>query len=88
MATGVAKLSWSEYQEYFATPQAVQQGIGDRWVHFLKRTAKTQRERSFAIPGIKLGNVLNSTARGYDVDPALNYHVQICPHAYLAFTTG
>jgi len=51
MATGAAKLSWSEYQEYFATlPQAVQ-GIGDRWVH-LKRTAKTRGGESFAIQGL------------------------------------
>ncbi len=79
------QLSWSEYQEYFATlPQVVQQGIGERWgsPSETNRTADggqdahPTEEGSFAIPGIKLGNVFVGIqpARGYDIDPALNYH--------------
>ncbi|WP_016870362.1 cobaltochelatase subunit CobN, partial [Fischerella muscicola] len=44
---------------------------------------------SFPIPGIQLGNIFVGIqpARGYDVDPSLNYHApDLEPtHAYLAF---
>ncbi len=44
---------------------------------------------SFPIPGIQLGNIFVGIQppRGYDLDPALNYHAPDLepPHAYLAF---
>ena len=43
----------------------------------------------FPIPGIQLGNVFVGIqpARGYDIDPSLNYHAPDLepPHTYLAF---
>ncbi len=43
----------------------------------------------FPIPGIQLGNIFIGIqpARGYDIDPSLNYHAPDLPptHAYLAF---
>ncbi|MBW4576047.1 MAG: cobaltochelatase subunit CobN [Aphanothece sp. CMT-3BRIN-NPC111] len=50
---------------------------------------KTQNSKLFPIPGIQLGNVFVGIqpARGYDIDPSLNYHAPDLepPHAYLAF---
>ncbi len=84
-------LALQEYQHYFQTlPEAVQQGVGTlfeipargRWQNF-PVTA------DFPIPGIQLGNVFVGIqpARGYDLDPALNYHApDLEPtHEYLAF---
>jgi len=75
-------LSLEEYREYFANlPPKVQQEIGDRWGDCT--------EKSIPIPGIMLGNIFVGIqpARGYDLDPALNYHApDLEPtHAYLAF---
>ncbi|PMB23115.1 cobaltochelatase subunit CobN, partial [Fischerella thermalis] len=95
-------VSAREYQEYFASlPQEVQQGICDRWDGFLEtnhqdaKDAKKEREYNhnftgdFAISGIQFGNIFVGIqpARGYDVDPSLNYHApDLEPtHAYLAF---
>ncbi|MBD1998850.1 cobaltochelatase subunit CobN [Leptolyngbya sp. FACHB-541] len=74
-------LPLEDYQHYFATlPQAVQQGISDRW-----HTPNPQ----FPIPGLQLGNIFIGIqpARGYDLDPTLNYHApDLEPtHEYLAF---
>ena len=87
------QLSWSEYQEYFATlPELVQKGICDRWgfaSETNRRDAEDSEEEGIAIPGILLGNVFVGIqpARGYDIDPTLNYHApDLEPtHAYLAF---
>jgi cobaltochelatase CobN len=89
------QLSWEEYQQYFATlPQSVQEGIGERWGSFLetnRRDAEDTEEKKtcFPIAGIQLGNVFVGIqpARGYDIDPALNYHAPDLepPHSYLAF---
>jgi cobaltochelatase CobN len=77
-------LSGAVYQEYFAAlPSDVQQGICDRW----------QDQPSFSdsvpIAGLQLGHVFVGIqpARGYDLDPTLNYHApDLEPtHAYLAF---
>jgi len=90
-------VSLPEYQEYFAClPEEVKQGIGKRW-----GTGGGEGEMgdiaplslplppSFPIPGIQLGNIFVGIqpARGYDVDPSLNYHApDLEPtHAYLAF---
>lgn len=72
-------VSLSEYETYFST-LPVQQSILNRWNAAIE---------SFAIPGIQLGNVFVGIqpARGYDLDPSLNYHApDLEPtHAYLAF---
>jgi cobaltochelatase CobN len=80
------RLSLEAYQQYFATlPQMVQQAIGERW-----GTPEIYApEAFFAISGLQLGNVFVGIqpSRGYDLDPALNYHAPDLepPHAYLAF---
>jgi cobaltochelatase CobN len=57
----------------------------------VRRAEGTEEEYSpiFPIPGIQLGNVFVGIqpARGYDLDPSLNYHApDLEPtHAYLAF---
>ncbi|MBV6627027.1 MAG: cobaltochelatase subunit CobN [Rivularia sp. (in: Bacteria)] len=87
-------LSLEQYQEYFnSLPQAVQQGISQRWGNFEKdKGTRGQKEKSnyqLPIPGIQLGNVFIGIqpSRGYDIDPSLNYHApDLEPtHAYLAF---
>jgi cobaltochelatase CobN len=80
------QLSWSEYQQYFATlPAPVKKGICDRW----GTLEQGENSTGFAVPGIQLGNIFVGIqpARGYDIDPALNYHAPDLepPHAYLAF---
>ncbi|PIG93344.1 cobaltochelatase subunit CobN [Gloeocapsopsis sp. IPPAS B-1203] len=79
-------VSWQEYGEYFASlPLEVQQGIAGRWGEPNYRDT----EEAIAVSGISLGNVFLGIqpSRGYDVDPALNYHApDLEPtHAYLAF---
>ncbi|MBW4625203.1 MAG: cobaltochelatase subunit CobN [Brasilonema octagenarum HA4186-MV1] len=85
-----------EYQEFFASlPQAVQKGVGERWGSVFETNrrgaegAEKEREESFAVPGIQLGNIFVGVqpARGYDVDPSLSYHApDLEPtHDYLAF---
>ncbi|NJO77673.1 MAG: cobaltochelatase subunit CobN [Cyanobacteria bacterium RM1_2_2] len=74
------------YQRYFASlPEAVQQGIGERWGWEEMGMVRA----SIPIAGLQLGNVFVGIqpARGYDLDPALNYHAPDLepPHAYLAF---
>jgi cobaltochelatase CobN len=73
------------YQAFFEhLPASVQNDIRDRWGD---PTAITTSE--FPIPGIQLGHVFVGIqpARGYDLDPSLNYHAPDLepPHAYLAF---
>ncbi|MBD1870025.1 cobaltochelatase subunit CobN [Cyanobacteria bacterium FACHB-471] len=74
-------LPLEDYQKYFATlPKAVQQGIDDRW---------NTLPSHFPISGLQLGNIFIGIqpARGYDLDPSLNYHApDLEPtHEYLAF---
>jgi len=74
-------VSGEEYQEYFATlPEEVKKGISDRW---------GCNTPNLAISGVQLGNVFVGIqpARGYDIDPSLNYHApDLEPtHEYLAF---
>ena len=71
------------YQAYFEQlPIAVQTGIRERW-------GDPEVSIAFPIAGIQLGNIFVGIqpARGYDLDPALNYHAPDLepPHAYLAF---
>ncbi|MBD2306582.1 cobaltochelatase subunit CobN [Chroococcidiopsis sp. FACHB-1243] len=94
------QLSWQEYQEYFATlPEAVQQEIVSRWEKRAEEAGGAEgvttnyqlptTNYQLPIPGIQLGNVFVGIqpARGYDRDPALNYHAPDLepPHTYLAF---
>ena len=80
------RLALEEYQRYFATlPPEVQEKVGDRWG---EPTAYTS-DGYFPISGLQLGNIFVGIqpARGYDLDPSLNYHApDLEPtHAYLAF---
>ncbi|WP_414618894.1 cobaltochelatase subunit CobN [Calothrix sp. CCY 0018] len=86
-------LSPEDYQEYFdSLPEVVREGISQRWGD---REMGRQGDKEmgsntqFPIPGIQLGNVFIGIqpARGYDIDPSLNYHApDLEPtHAYLAF---
>ncbi|MBE9210302.1 cobaltochelatase subunit CobN, partial [Nostoc sp. LEGE 06077] len=75
-------LSSEAYQEYFASlPETIKQAINERW--------GVESQAAFPIPGIQLGNIFIGIqpARGYDLDPSLNYHApDLEPtHAYLAF---
>ncbi|GAB4379104.1 MAG: cobaltochelatase subunit CobN [Elainellaceae cyanobacterium] len=81
-------ISLEDYEQYFTTlPEAVQQGIGDRWGDSKQEAIGSPLV--LPIPGIQLGNVFVGIqpARGYDRDPSLNYHApDLEPtHAYLAF---
>jgi len=81
------QVSREDYQHYFATlPPVVQQRIYDRWGEPSKANLA---DRPYAIAGLQLGHVFVGIqpARGYDLDPALNYHAPDLepPHAYLAF---
>ncbi|MBW4520218.1 MAG: cobaltochelatase subunit CobN [Scytolyngbya sp. HA4215-MV1] len=74
-------LDLTAYQDWFVTlPEMVQTQIRQRW---------GDAPASLAIAGIQLGNVFVGIqpARGYDTDPALNYHApDLEPtHDYLAF---
>jgi cobaltochelatase CobN len=74
-------VSVEEYLTYFETlPQAVKQGIIDRW---------GEPKSDIAIPGIQLGHIFIGIqpARGYDRDPRLNYHApDLEPtHEYVGF---
>nr|WP_290228480.1 cobaltochelatase subunit CobN [Trichocoleus desertorum] len=93
-------LALPEYEEYFsALPASVQQGMRDRWgapaVTYSEPSSEPNSENpnlpatAFPISGLQLGNVFVGIqpARGYDLDPTLNYHApDLEPtHAYLAF---
>ncbi|MEO1560630.1 MAG: cobaltochelatase subunit CobN, partial [Cyanobacteria bacterium J06632_19] len=92
-------LSSEQYQEYFnSLPEAVQQGISQRWGNWemgsntqlpITNYPSPMPNAQFPIPGIQLGNVFVGIqpSRGYDIDPSLNYHApDLEPtHAYLAF---
>ncbi|MEP0869768.1 cobaltochelatase subunit CobN [Trichocoleus desertorum AS-A10] len=89
-------LDLAEYRQYFATlPASVQQGMRDRWgeprVDGLASDPENPSAKPAAFPifGLQLGNVFVGIqpARGYDLDPALNYHApDLEPtHGYLAF---
>ena len=80
------QLSLEAYQQYFATlPLSVQQAVNERWGDATTYAPKGY----FAIAGLQLGNIFVGIqpARGYDLDPSLNYHApDLEPtHTYLAF---
>jgi len=90
-------------QYFATLPQTVQEGMCDRWGELDQGQQGRQGRQGenstlaprptphapFPISGIQLGNVFVGIqpARGYEVDPALNYHApDLEPtHAYLAF---
>ena len=84
-------LDLAEYEEYFATlPQEVQDGICKRWgLPGSYAQDFISNNTSFPIPGIQFGNVFVGIqpSRGYELDPALNYHApDLEPtHNYLAY---
>ncbi|MEG4579456.1 cobaltochelatase subunit CobN [Microcoleus sp. MON1_C5] len=84
-------LDLAEYEEYFATlPQQVQDGICKRWgLPGSYAQDFISNNTSFPIPGIQFGNVFVGIqpSRGYELDPALNYHApDLEPtHNYLAY---
>ncbi|MEG4120785.1 cobaltochelatase subunit CobN [Microcoleus sp. N9_B4] len=84
-------LDLAEYEEYFATlPQPVQDGICKRWgLPGSYAQDLISNNTSFPIPGIQFGNVFVGIqpSRGYELDPALNYHApDLEPtHNYLAY---
>ncbi len=90
LRSGSQFISLTDYQTYFATlPLTIQTEIANRWGD-PKNYASSNREiPSYPIPGIQLGHVFVGIqpARGYDLDPSLNYHApDLEPtHAYLAF---
>jgi cobaltochelatase CobN len=74
-------LSIATYQAWFDTlSDTVKTQVSQRW---------GEAQDSFAIAGIQLGNIFVGIqpSRGYDTDPALNYHApDLEPtHDYLAF---
>lgn len=84
-------LDLAEYEEYFATlPQEVQDAICKRWgLPGSYAQDFISNNTSFPIPGIQFGNVFVGIqpSRGYELDPALNYHApDLEPtHNYLAY---
>ncbi|MEG4203529.1 cobaltochelatase subunit CobN [Microcoleus sp. Pol7_A1] len=86
-------LDLAEYEEYFASlPQQVQDGICKRWGSAEGHTQGRDTAMPcpyFPIPGIQFGNVFVGIqpSRGYELDPALNYHApDLEPtHNYLAY---
>ncbi|MGE5657146.1 MAG: cobaltochelatase subunit CobN [Actinomycetota bacterium] len=89
-------LTAEEYKTYFATlPPLVQAGVSQRWpqdqvlVNREHPQSQPSELASFQIPGIKFGNIFVGIqpARGYEIDPSLNYHApDLEPtHNYLAF---
>lgn len=85
-------LALTDYDAFFATlPDTVQQAVIQRWGTPAAELARRgdDRDRGFAIAGLQVGNVFIGIqpSRGYDQDPALNYHApDLEPtHAYLAF---
>ncbi|MEG4445921.1 cobaltochelatase subunit CobN [Microcoleus sp. AT9_B5] len=84
-------LDLAEYEEYFASlPQEVQDGICKRWgIPGSYAQDFISNNTSFPIPGIQFGNVFVGIqpSRGYELDPALNYHApDLEPtHNYLAY---
>jgi cobaltochelatase CobN len=75
-------LPQTDYRQHVASlPDAVQQALNQRW--------GDPPDSPIPIPGIQFGNIFVGIqpARGYDLDPSLNYHApDLEPtHAYLAF---
>jgi len=63
--------------------------LGDVGMSSTNLSSSSSSQSPIPIPGIQLGNVFVGIqpARGYDVDPSLNYHAPDLepPHAYLAY---
>jgi len=80
------------YQEFFSQlPQAVQEAVTAQWgeapgVHKLR---DFHQQKVFPVPGLSLGNIFVGIqpSRGYEEDPAANYHSPdlVPPHPYFAF---
>jgi cobaltochelatase CobN len=83
-------LPLADYLTYWATlPELVRTQLWQRWGDPAPEPHPQLKEPGFAIPGVQLGKVFVGIqpARGYDLDPSLNYHAPDLepPHAYLGF---
>ncbi|MBC8123399.1 MAG: cobaltochelatase subunit CobN, partial [Gemmatimonadaceae bacterium] len=84
-------LQWveeTEYAQFFETlPASVQTSVSERWGP--PPGSLRLRPEGLPVSGVRLGNVFVAIqpARGYDSDPALNYHAPDLqpPHPYFAF---
>jgi cobaltochelatase CobN len=79
-------LALADYQTQFeGLPSLVQTKILQRW----GAAALQAQEGEFPVPGWQFGNIFIGVqpARGYDLDPSLNYHAPDLepPHRYWAF---
>jgi cobaltochelatase CobN len=86
-----------DYQAFFSQlPQAVQAAVTAQWgaapgVHKLRDFVQSfaDPQKVFPVPGLSLGNVFVGIqpSRGYEEDPATNYHSPdlVPPHPYFAF---
>lgn len=84
LRTIAQELTREAYLEYFtALPAPIQKQMIERW------GSPAELPPSLPIAGIQLGNIFVGIqpARGYDLDPSLNYHApDLEPtHTYLAF---
>jgi cobaltochelatase CobN len=85
-------VSTEAYQEFFVQlPQAVQKAVTAQWGEApgLHKLREVNQQQVFPVPGIQLGNVFVGIqpSRGYEEDPAANYHSPdlVPPHPYFAF---
>jgi cobaltochelatase CobN len=88
--SGSQFVTLTDYQTYFATlPETIQTEVCNRWGAPKNHAFNQNENLAYPIPGIQLGNVFVGIqpARGYDLDPSLNYHApDLEPtHTYLAF---
>ncbi|MDJ1184265.1 cobaltochelatase subunit CobN [Roseofilum casamattae] len=70
-------LSYSDYEKAWEKlPPEVQTGISQRWNSVYKDLSGDRPKDGFPISGLNLGHVFVGIqpSRGYDLDPALNYH--------------
>jgi cobaltochelatase CobN len=80
------------YQAFFSQlPQAVQAAVTAQWGEApgLHKLREVGQQQVFPVPGLSLGNVFVGIqpSRGYEEDPAANYHSPdlVPPHPYFAF---
>ncbi|MGA7936089.1 MAG: cobaltochelatase subunit CobN [Kovacikia sp.] len=80
------------YQEFFSQlPQAVQEAVTAQWGEApgMHKLRDLHQQKVFPVPGIQLGNIFVGIqpSRGYEEDPAANYHSPdlVPPHPYFAF---
>jgi cobaltochelatase CobN len=85
-------VSTAAYQEFFGQlPHAIQEAVTAQWGEApgLHKLREVGQQKVFPVPGIQLGNIFVGIqpSRGYEEDPAANYHSPdlVPPHPYFAF---